>query len=521
MVRAHPTPAILGGFSLIIYFNETDDFPVNEFVIESFEHKYDRGWNALYRQGAAVENVKLKNDSTARNLTGLAMYCNPSDDKGLVMGASIRTARQDIFFGSFRSSMRAPRKWFKGSALSMVLEYNKTEHWDIDTINTDNSTEAWVSMLTAGEFSNTWLGTNFTNLTAAGLDPWYYLEYRVDWTRDRIDYYVGNILWKTYTAKENKTLPSTPAPLRWQHWSLGNKYHTQGPPGVQSEANIGWTRVFFNSSQTTSEEQQAFDSRCTPSDACLMNNNQLRGSTPHSQEALQPWKQSHPKWKVPWIPLTVVVVFSFIFAFVTIKTLICRFSRDAWYEFLGVKKKTSSSPTVSALRTGSGVPTTTTETSSRRSSETGASSQGSSDDFIRGSFRRDALFSTITLPTYSNIHSPAPQYQSPIASTTALRANSLDRMTIKSLSHPEPMGSLQHMAGQASKTSRVAGLQSGHREEHTAQTLEPTPATPIASNFANGDGEKSAEKVEVTVETKDAKLVAAADTVDKAAPLPR
>src|SRR6266536_2462884 len=84
--------------SSIVYFNETDGIP-DDLVVESFEHKYDRGWNALYRQGASLDNVEILNDTTARNLTSLGMYCNPADDNGLVVGASMRTARQDIFFG--------------------------------------------------------------------------------------------------------------------------------------------------------------------------------------------------------------------------------------------------------------------------------------------------------------------------------------------------------------------------------------------------------------------------------------
>lgn len=182
--------------STIIYFNETDGLP-NDLIPESFEHKYDRGWNALYRQGAAVENVEIVNDTTARNLQSLGVYCDPTDETGLVVGASVKTARHDLFFGSFRSSLRAPRQWLDGSALSMVLHHNQTESWDIDVMNTDNSSWAWVSMLAKGQFSDLWLGANFTDLIAAGQNPWFYTEYRVDWTRDRIDYYIGGNLMQS------------------------------------------------------------------------------------------------------------------------------------------------------------------------------------------------------------------------------------------------------------------------------------------------------------------------------------
>jgi len=59
--------------SSVAYFNETNDIP-DDLVVESFAHKYDRGWNALYRKGAAVENIEITDDATARNLTGQLIY---------------------------------------------------------------------------------------------------------------------------------------------------------------------------------------------------------------------------------------------------------------------------------------------------------------------------------------------------------------------------------------------------------------------------------------------------------------
>jgi hypothetical protein len=542
----------------IVYFNESNGIPTNDFVVESFEHRYDRGWNNIYRQGAAIENVAIVNDTSARNLTGLGLYCNAADNNGLVVGSSMRTARQDIFFGSFRSSMRAPRKWMKGSALTMLLDYNRTERWDLDIMNTDNSSQAWVSMLQQGQFSNTWLGVNFTNLSAVDLDPWYYLEYRVDWTRDRLDYYVGNMLWKTYTKEENGTLPSTPAPLRWQHWSLGNKFNTQGPPGNQSQANIGWTRIFFNSSLATDDDRQAFDERCSPTAACLMSDNTLRGSTTYPTEALQPWKQYHKKWTVPWLPLTIVIVFSCIFTFVTLKTVYRRCSWDSLYEFLGIKKREPPKPPSQSPRDS----TITTETDSTgyndQSRGTRASgSDGSQDGSVRR-LPRDESYTSLP-PTYSGAHTPAPQYSSPYASEWASRVNSADDLTIEPLRRNDSVSSNLYMAGPGTKASRIAAIQSGEgsralqRYSSTSNPFLPggdgTPMTPdpegnlagsyipqsiasvsqaipppvMTSKSTEGSSEKMAEKLEVTVKQTKAQTSAAAAVVasgDKA-PLAR
>lgn len=480
-----PTADLLFTDTSIIYFNETDSIPTNDLIVESFEHRYDFGWNTLYRQGAAAEHVVIVNDTNAKGgPQGVGLYCNASTDAGLVVGSSIRTARQDIFFGSFRSYMRAPRKWMKGSALSMLLDHNKTERWDLDVMNTDNNSQAWVSMLQAGEFSNTWLGVNFTNLSAAGMDPWMYLEYRVDWTRDRIDYYIQNqsstpILWKSYTKKENGTLPSTPAPLRWQHWSVGNEYNTQGPPGNQSEANMIWTRIFFNSSLANATSQQAFDERCTPSAACLMSDNSLRGSTTYAPEALKPWKQYQKPWTVPWVPLTIVIIFSGIFTFVTVKTVYRRFSWESLNEFLTGKKKPEEanrapSPTASDVSTNAETVTTYVNTPGHGNHGASSSSQDSTrENSVHGRYPRVASFSTLSPPpTYSGSHTPAPMYQTPAASPGPTRGNSVDDLTIDQAPLPghgmlprnDSASSNLYMAGRGTKAARIAETRSG---DHT------------------------------------------------------
>ncbi|TVY83843.1 hypothetical protein LSUE1_G001622 [Lachnellula suecica] len=432
----------------IIYFNETDIIP-EDLVVESFEHKYDRGWNALYRQGAAIENVGITNDTSARDLQGLAVYCNPTDDSGLVVGASVRTARQDIFFGSFRTSMRAPRQWLDGSALSMVLQHNQTEAWDIDVMNTDNSSVAWVSMLSRGEFSDLWLGKNFTDLIAAGMNPWYYTEYRVDWTRDRIDYYIGGVLMQSTIKEINGTLPSTPAPLRWQHWSLGNPYNTQGPPGIRSQANIGWSRLFFNSSLTTKEDQAAFDQRCTPEAACRMEDNTLRGSSAIPPESLHPWKQFQPKWTVPWIPLTIDIIFLALAVLFTSKSLSRRVTRDKIRSFFRKSKQNRAGTPSSNSMTTTDSELVSEKKTDGKSRDSSSSTEGES----RNLPREPSYVSFMAPPTYSGVHTPAPEYQSPRASQGPTRVNSEVDLTITPAPLPrtDSVGSNLYMKGSSLK----------------------------------------------------------------------
>lgn len=312
--------------STIIYFNETDHIPNDALVVQSFEHRYDRGWNTLYRIGASPSNVNIVNDTTAKDVQSLALYCDPSTLDHLVLGASLRTARQDIFYGSFRTIMRSPRKWFPGSVLSMTLDHNLTESWSVNLMNTDQQKYAWVSMLAKGVFPNLWFGVNYTTLEDEGMSPWYYTEYRVDWTPESIKYYIGGKLQQLNTKELNGTLPSTPSALQWQHWSTGDAYASQGPPIQRGEANVKTMRLFYNSSTMTTDQHREFDARCQPSLACSMDDWSLRGSTAYPEAATQQWVQQNPVGKTHWIPIFVDAALGFLSTVLLAKTLSRRMS---------------------------------------------------------------------------------------------------------------------------------------------------------------------------------------------------
>ncbi|KKY24778.1 putative glycoside hydrolase family 16 [Phaeomoniella chlamydospora] len=454
--------------SSIVYFNETDGIPTDDFVVEEFEHRYDRGWNTMYREGASVDNVAIVNDTTARNLTSLQLTCNPSTPGHLVVGGSMRTARQDIFFGSFRASMRAPRHWYHGSALSMILDHNQTQRWNVDIMNTDNSSWAWVATLIKGSFADVWLGTNFSTLQNQSIDPWYYVEYRVDWTRDSIAYYIGGELVRNYTHRTNGTLPSTPAPIRFQHWSTGNEYSTQGPPLHDSPANIAWTRLFFNSSTMTKADHKAFNERCSPSNACRMDNIGLRGSTTYTKESLKPWKQKHPKKKIPWIALVIDIAFAALAVILTTKTVWRRLSWKKVRNSLPYAQKSESSTRSSLSDAGS-------------DETTDSSNLSSTDGKKQASFSGTEISNIPSFeapPVYSGTHTPAPQYRTPAASTRPSRRNSRDDLAIEPIIEghaSSPSGSLYHESRGGRSMPRMT---TRYREDYQGATYAANPFVP-------------------------------------------
>lgn len=316
----NPTTGEVFTDSIIVYFNETSDWP-DSLVVETFEHKYERNWNALYRQAASGANAQFRNSSSDSS-SSLELYVSPPTSNHIVVSGSIRSARQDIQFGSIRALMRPPQAGIGGSAMSMTMEYNETESITINAMNTDNSTNARVSTLLHSEFPSPSLGVNFSTLEAYSLtndtpSPWDYNEFRVDWTYSAVKYYIGDLLVRSVSRDEDRALPSTPAPFVLKHWSIGDTYAEQGPPTQKVEANVRWVRMFFNSSLMTKEDHLSFDSICHGSPKCSMNDTSLRGSTSYTSEATAAWKEPPnqnflrliPAWICAWcIILTIFLL---------------------------------------------------------------------------------------------------------------------------------------------------------------------------------------------------------------------
>ncbi|OCK77232.1 glycoside hydrolase family 16 protein [Lepidopterella palustris CBS 459.81] len=293
--------------SIIVYFNESTELPLADFHAESYQNNYEKDWNAVYRQGADPANLQLNASHKS-----LDLYIKPSTEHHEVVGAAIRTLRQDIQYGSFRSLMRSPPKNSGGSAMSMMLQYNESQVTELSLMSTDKAAEAWVGTFVHDEFTTRNLGVNYsvlTNVSSANrnytvlantaangsLNPWEFTEYRIDWTKDAINFYVGGNCTRTVLRKDDDSIQSVPAPVYFKHWSTGNKYSMEGPPKNRTLASVRWIRMFFNSSLTTENQKTDFVTHCQISDACSMDDITLRGSSPQPEKATLKWKQADPR----------------------------------------------------------------------------------------------------------------------------------------------------------------------------------------------------------------------------------
>ncbi|CAF9928126.1 hypothetical protein IMSHALPRED_007393 [Imshaugia aleurites] len=291
------TAATLWTESIIVYFNETDYTPIPDFIEESYSHKYEKGWNTRFRTGADISNVNFTNSTSPKNSTSLELKVSPYTSDHLVVGSSVRTSRRDIQYGSFISLLRSPGKSAGGggSVLSFAVEYNSSQSISTNLQNTNVPSTAYVSTLANEESPDTNI-IDYSSLTNGSfgndiLSPWDFTEYRLEWTKDEVKFFIGDIVARSISRSQKEDLLSVPSSLYLRHWSNGLAIGSQGPPNQSTVANVGYARFFFNSSLMTDGDHASFDSRCRTSAACSVADLALRGSSVCLEKSTEKWKQ--------------------------------------------------------------------------------------------------------------------------------------------------------------------------------------------------------------------------------------
>ncbi|KAH7392131.1 hypothetical protein DE146DRAFT_132000 [Phaeosphaeria sp. MPI-PUGE-AT-0046c] len=303
--------------AIITYANETQNLPEGVLVAENYQHVYEKNWNARYRAGASAANLG-HNDSTRPGWEGTAWTLNlnePTRDH-TVVGASIRSLRRDIRYGSFETSLGAPKPGVGGSVLAMRLEYNESQTLNINVMNADDPKDAWTSFMMFGDWRGTRAkGVNFTDFGNASYkfpsSPWGFVPYRIEWSDKQADYFIGDALARSINSRDVfERWPTTPSTLYLRHSSIGDAYTSEGPPPNGSYAHVGMLRAFFNSSLMSVAEHREFDTRCGGDShvQCLVTNTLLRGSSPFKPAASSPFKEGSIDYKKRWPAIFVASV---------------------------------------------------------------------------------------------------------------------------------------------------------------------------------------------------------------------
>jgi hypothetical protein len=221
-----------------------------------------------------------------------------------------------MHYGTFEAALGPPKPGVGGSILAMRLDYNETQTLSANVMNADDPKDAWTSFMIYGDWRGTRSkGVNFTNFGNSTYNflssPWGFVTYRIDWTAQKADFFIGDALARTVSARDtSKGWPTTPSTLYIRHSSTGDTYTSEGPPPNGSFAHVGMIRAFFNSSLMSAADHASFDARCRigssvrdgrgPQQQCLVTDTMLRGSTPFLHTATLRFKARPTDYKKRW-----------------------------------------------------------------------------------------------------------------------------------------------------------------------------------------------------------------------------
>ncbi|KAJ5698715.1 hypothetical protein N7462_000720 [Penicillium macrosclerotiorum] len=187
---------------------------------------------------------------------------------GRVPCGQVKTTRDDIQYGSFRTAMKLTP--VNGTCSAFFSYYNDTQEIDIELLSRQYTNytlsgsddpsspinlvfHSIQSIIDGYQLPNT--STYGRPVLPVALTDEFH-EYRFDWMPNRVSFYFdGKWLWDLITD-----VPSWRTAILFSHWSNGASGWTQGPPSEDAVMTISYFKAYFNSSdaQRTSD----YNTRC-------------------------------------------------------------------------------------------------------------------------------------------------------------------------------------------------------------------------------------------------------------------
>lgn len=219
-----------------IFFDEFKDLNwLSQFRIDT--------WNSSI--GCCTPNVVPFYNSKSTivvNDNFLNMQVNPNVSP--MLSSSISSIRDDILYGSFRISAKFPN--INGTSFGFFFFNSTNQEIDIEVLMHEvyeNKLRTAVQPIIRdprGRASN--LSQRLVIINGSMTNS--FIEYRFDWFKDRIDYYIDS----KYSHSLIVNIPFLAGKILINHHSNGNPMWSRGPPFDVSTVIINYIELYFNSS---------------------------------------------------------------------------------------------------------------------------------------------------------------------------------------------------------------------------------------------------------------------------------
>lgn len=258
-----------------------------------------------YGQMTAVDNVNIADDDGGGD--GLELTVRAGTTEGMVQGGEIDTARLDVFYGTFRSSMRLTNVsgtvsaffWVRTSSFftffcpiderrscagyytrhgltnchGRTQYFNDTQEIDVEFLSRDfdSANDSYPVHLVlqsrdaqaSGYDASSTRTYQVVNLPFDPRGPAFH-EYRMDFVPGRVVFYADGAVLADMTSSSGG-VPVTAGHLALNHWANGNADWSGGPPAADAVTEVRYVKAYFNSSAAA--RQGDFGRRCVDPEA--------------------------------------------------------------------------------------------------------------------------------------------------------------------------------------------------------------------------------------------------------------
>ncbi|KAK1595219.1 concanavalin A-like lectin/glucanase domain-containing protein [Colletotrichum navitas] len=201
--------------------------------------------------------------SSTKADAGLQLLVRSSTVNGMVPGAEIDSAREDVKYGSFRAMIKVPS--IAGTCAAFFWYHNDTQEIDMEFLTrefnpSNNSFPVNLVLQSRASLEKGYVASSTGNFLKVnlGFNPATdFHEYRIDYLRDNVTFYADG---KVLAAMNGSAVPTEGGHLILQHWSNGNPLWSGGPPKTDAIMTVASVKAYFNSSLDARKADH--DSRC-------------------------------------------------------------------------------------------------------------------------------------------------------------------------------------------------------------------------------------------------------------------
>ncbi|KAI3393679.1 hypothetical protein diail_3816 [Diaporthe ilicicola] len=227
-----------------------------------------------YGQMAAVDNVETTrgqggdgqgdDDGGGGDRGSLQIRVRSGVVDGMLSGGEIDSARLDVFYGTFRSSLRLTD--VAGTVSAFFWYFNDTQEIDMEFLSKDfrkeNSSYPVNLVLqspAAAQAGFDASGTGTHKVAYLPFDPSAdFHEYRFDFVPGRVAFYADGAVLAVMNSTD--AVPTAAGHLALNQWSNGNALWSGGPPAQDAVMGVRYVKAYFNSSDGA--RRRDFAARC-------------------------------------------------------------------------------------------------------------------------------------------------------------------------------------------------------------------------------------------------------------------